>query len=202
MRQDRRAAPRIAKAVGRHPSLGEHNRVVTRTSPLIWPRALASALVAVGLILAACTPPSAEPFVPSEAGVISSRTSTPTDTTFVLAGGRQLTFGEGVRWLNGMLGEGDLLLAGTSPTRWAATLSGNIEGPGGLRPCYRIVGPAWDRGDHLEIAYATGDGPVTLAVAKAPTWTSLGTQDSGQLIGTYTCLDASGRAVARERGGG
>ena len=162
---------------------------------------LAGAVAVVGLMFAACTP-SAQPFVPSEAGVISSRTSTPTDTTFVLVGWQQLTFGAGVRWLNGMLGEGDLLLAGTSPTRWAMTVIGNIEGPGGLTPCYRIVGPAWDRGDHLEIAYATGDGPVTLAVAKAPTWTSLGTQDSGQLIGTYTCLDASGRAVARERGGG
>jgi hypothetical protein len=163
---------------------------------------LAGAVAVVGLIFAACAPPSAEPFVPSEGGVIASRMSTPTDTTVVLVGGQQLTFGEGVRWLNGLGGEGDLLLAGTSPTRWAATVVGNIEGPGGLRPCYRIVGPAWDRGDHLEIAYATGDGPVTLAVAKAPTWTSLGTEDSGQLIGASTCLDAKGRAVARERGGG
>ena len=140
--------------------------------------------------------------MPSEAGVSLSRTSTPTDTTFTLADGQQLTFGKGVRWLNGMPGEGDLLLTGTSPVRWAATLGGNIEGPGGLRPCYEIVGPAWDRGDHLEIAFATGDGPVTLTVPKAPTWTSLGTEDSGQLIGVSTCLDANGRAVARERGGG
>jgi hypothetical protein len=151
----------------------------------------------------ACTrPPPAELFVPSEVGVVVSRTSTPTDTTVVLAGGRQLTFGEGVRWLDGLGGEGDLLLTGTTPTRWVSTLGGNFEGPGGLRPCYEIVGPAWDRGDHLEIDYATGEGPVTLIVAKAPTWTSLGTEDSGQLIGVSTCLDANGRAVARERGGG
>lgn len=188
--------------VGRCPSLGEHTRVMTRTSRLDWPLVLAGVVVAVGLTFAACTPPSAQPFVPSEGGVIASRMSTPTDTTVVLVGGQQLTFGEGVRWLNGLGDEGDLLLAGTSPTRWAMTVLGNIEGPGGLTTCYRIVGPAWDRGDHLEIAYATGDGPVTLAVAKAPTWTSLGTQDSGQLIGTYTCLDANGRAVAMERGGG
>ena len=163
---------------------------------------LASAVAVVGLMFAACTPRSSEPFVPSEGGVIASRMSTPTDTTVVLVGGQQLTFGEGVRWLNGLGDEGDLLLAGTSPTRWAMTLIGNVEGPGGVTTCYRIVGPALDRGDHLEIAYATGDGPVTLAVAKAPTWTSLGTEDSGQLIGTSTCLDASGRGVARERGGG
>jgi hypothetical protein len=147
-------------------------------------------------MFAACTP-STQPFVPSEAGVISSRTSTPTDTTFVLVGGQQLTFGAGVRWLNGMLGEGDLLLAGTSPTRWAATVSGNIEGPGGLTPCYHVNGAAWDRGDHLDIDFATRDGPVTLRVPVAPTWTSPGTIDSGQLLGTFTCLDANGRAVTR-----
>jgi hypothetical protein len=133
-------------------SFGEPTRVVTRTSPLVWPLAL--------------------------------------------AGGQQLTFGAGVRWLNGMGGEGDLLLAGTTPTRWAATLGGNIEGPGGLRPCYLLSGRAWDRGDHLEIAFETRDGPVTLTLAKGPTWTSPGTVDSGQLIGTFTCLDANGRAVA------
>jgi hypothetical protein len=170
--------------------------VSTRT-----PLAVAIAVVVVGLMTAACTPPSAQAFVPSEGGVIRSKTSTPADTTFVLAGGQELTFGKGVRWLNGMLSEGDLLLAGTTPTRWAATFPGGIEGPGGLTPCYLITGPAWDRGDHLEVAFATGDGPVTLTVAKAPTWTSLGTQDSGQLIGVSTCLDANGSAVARLRGG-
>jgi hypothetical protein len=148
----------------------------------------------VGLIFAACRAPT-EPFVPSEAGVIQSRHSTPTDTTVVLAGGQQLTFGAGVRWLNGLGSEGELLLAGTSPTRWAATLSGNIEGPGGLRPCYHVSGAAWDRGDHVEIDYGTGDGPVTLRVAKAPTWTASGFPDSGQQMGTFTCLDANGRAV-------
>jgi hypothetical protein len=158
-------------------------------------------LVVVGLLSVACTPATGQAFVPSEGGVIRSQQSTPTDTTFVLAGGQQLTFGTGVRWLNGMLGEGDLLLAGTSPTRWAATFPGGIEAPGSLTPCYEVLGVAWDRGDHLEISYDTGDGPVTLAVAKAPTWTSLGTEDSGQLIGVSTCLDANGRAVARERGG-
>jgi hypothetical protein len=168
---------------------------VTRTSPLVWPLALAGVVVAVSLTFAACAP-SAQPFVPSEAGVISSRTSTPTDTTVVFVGGQRLTFGEGVRWLNGLGGAGDLLLAGTTPTRWAATLGGNIEGPGGLRPCYLVSGRAWDRGDHLEIAFETRDGPVTLTLAKGPTWTSSGTVDSGQLIGTVTCLDANGRAVA------
>jgi hypothetical protein len=166
------------------------------------PHAVAGILIAVGLVFAACTPATSQSFVPSEGGVIRSRQSTPTDTTFVLAGGRQLTFGKDVRWLNGMLGEGDLLLAGTSPTRWAATFPGGIEGPAGLKPCYEVLGRAWDRGDHLEISYDTGDGPITLTVAKAPTWTSLGTEDSGQLIGVYTCLDANGRAVARGRGGG
>jgi hypothetical protein len=159
-------------------------------------------LVVVGLLLAACTPATGQAFVPSEGGVISSRQSTPTDTTFVLASGQQLTFGNDVRWLNGMLGEGDLLLAGTSPTRWAATFVGGGEGPGGLKPCYEVPGMAWDRGGLLEIAFATGDGPVTLTVAKAPTWTSLGTEASGQLTGVATCLDATGRAVARLRGGG
>jgi hypothetical protein len=154
----------------------------------------------VGLVLATCTPPSAQVFVPSEGGVIASRSSTPTDRTVVLAGGQQLTFGAGVRWLNGLGGEGDLLLAGKSPTGWAATLPGHPEGPD-ASPCYGLLGPAWDRGDRLEIAFATRDGPVTLTVAKAPTWTSLGTEDSGQLIGISTCLDASGRAMSRLRGG-
>jgi hypothetical protein len=168
-----------------------HNAVSART-----PLARAAAVAGVGLMFAGCIAPS-EAFVPSDAGVIRSRTSTPTDTTFVLAGGQRLTFGVGaVRWLNGMLGEGDLLLAGTTPTPWAATLP-NGEGPAGLKPCFSIPGMAWDRGDHIEINYGTSDGPVTLSVPKAPNWTSPGTIDSGQLIGTTTCLDANGRAVAR-----
>ena len=157
--------------------------------------ALANALVAVGLIFAACVAPAVQPFVPSEAGVIASRHSTPTDTTFVLEGGQQLTFGKGVRWLNGMLDEGDLLLAGTAPTRWAATLPGGTWTPGGRTPCYLLSGPAWDRGDHLEIEFGTRDGSVTLTVAKAPTWSSSAIPDLGQQMGTYTCLDAEARAV-------
>jgi hypothetical protein len=164
--------------------------------------ALTGTLVVVGILVVACTPPSALPsgqaFVPSEGGIIRSTESTPTDTTVVLENGQRLTFGNGIRWLNGLGGNGDLLLAGTLPTRWAATL---VEGAPELQPCYEVPGVAWDRGDRLEIALATGDGVVTMRVAKAPGWTSLGTEASGQLTGALTCLDASGRAVSRVRGG-
>jgi hypothetical protein len=93
----------------------------------IGARATLMTAVILSTMLVACTAP-AQPFVPSNAGVIVSRHSTPTDTTFLLEDEQQLTFGAGVRWLNGMPGEGDLLLAGTTPTRGRRRRSGTSRG--------------------------------------------------------------------------
>ena len=95
---------------------------------------------------------------------------------------------------------GTLLLSGTQPEPWLASIPLRRFTQGDPIPadCFRVEGDAWANATTVFLHIEDARGDVELAVPKAPTWVDPKfRQGSDQLVGTATCVNALGQATLR-----
>jgi hypothetical protein len=175
----------------------QRSRVARR--PLSSPTV--SLALALGSLAAGCGAPTideaAARYVPDTAGVVVENHLSSLPFTFALSDGRTIAIDNGVEFIDrNTPGVGDLLLVGSQPLPWAASV--RPAGSGGDWPpgCFNQGGDAFDRGDWVEITITVDSDRAYLRVPKADTWSGTGEQPGDWISSLWVCLNAQGRAFA------
>ena len=166
-------------------------------------RRLAAILLAV--VVAGCSLWQAAPtigpalYVPNGVGVVEERELVGNDLRFKLKGGGVVAFLANADYLGGSQpAVGDLLLTGASPQRWVYRATYLAPDPNLTPPdCYRIFGTATADATHVFQAVSDPHGDIVMVFPKAASWTDLGLDSAGSLVGISTCINPGGEAIAR-----
>jgi len=153
--------------------------------------------LAVGTSASGCLGPTidenATRYVPETAGVVMESQVTSTPFEFQLSDGRTIPIGQEVEFIDRATPlVGDLLLTGSKPSPWVASVPPVGAG------CFKKGGVAFDRGDWVEIEISVQTERAYLRVPKAGTWSGGGEAPGEEITGGGVCLDAQGRAFAAQ----
>jgi hypothetical protein len=157
--------------------------------------------IAVMLVAASCggqavATATISRYVPDLAGVVTARDATGDSWTLTVADGSRAVV-PAEEFMNGTSSVGDLLLVGSTPHRWARTVTHAPAGSGWPPDCFPEGSPAWVRGATVEVQInAEGGQPAILVVPKANSFDAQPRADGSLPTPGHLCLDGSGKAIA------